>query len=185
MNRRAFTLIELLVVIAIIGLLSTIAVTSMNSARSKARDTKRIADIRQIVTAMQLYYQDNGKYPDASGTLGCNCGNWLPAACCLGQNDGATCWAGAGRGCTALTNALAPYMPNIPSDPEHIAGFYGGDGYLYLDTSISSWVTPGPALHWSYDQVSNSNNCLGGAFGQWTAGPPGRSRYWCALTLQP
>ena len=87
MSRRAFTLVELLVVISIIGLLSSIAVVSMTSARSKARDGKRQADIKQIITAMQLYYDTNGKYPDASGTLGCNCGTLALDACCLGDFD--------------------------------------------------------------------------------------------------
>ncbi|MEY4744976.1 MAG: hypothetical protein RL272_921, partial [Candidatus Parcubacteria bacterium] len=47
-NNKGFTLIELLVVIAIIGLLSTLAVVALNSARQKSRDSKRVADIKQI-----------------------------------------------------------------------------------------------------------------------------------------
>jgi len=64
MNRqKGFTLVELLVVIAIIGLLSTLAVVSLGSARSKARDARRISDIRQIQTALELYFASNGAYP--------------------------------------------------------------------------------------------------------------------------
>ena len=62
-KQKGFTLIELLVVIAIIGLLSTLAVVSLNSARQKARDAKRIADVKQIQTALELYYQDQNGYP--------------------------------------------------------------------------------------------------------------------------
>ena len=69
MKRGAFTLVELLVVISIIGLLSTIAIVSLTSARMKARDTKRIVDIRQISLAMQMYRQDNGNYPDPGALL--------------------------------------------------------------------------------------------------------------------
>lgn len=58
-----FTLIELLVVIAIISLLSSVVLASLNSARSKARDARRIADIRQIQTALELYYDSYGNYP--------------------------------------------------------------------------------------------------------------------------
>lgn len=62
--RSGFTLIELLVVIAIIGLLSTIAVVALNSARVKGRDAKRIADVRQMQTALALYANDAaGGYP--------------------------------------------------------------------------------------------------------------------------
>jgi general secretion pathway protein G len=64
-NKKGFTLIELLVVIAIIGLLSTLAIVALNSARQKSRDAKRVADIKQIQTALELYYNDNFGYPAA------------------------------------------------------------------------------------------------------------------------
>lgn len=56
-------MIELLVVIAVIGLLASVIMVSLNSARIKARDAKRIADFRQIHTAMELYYDKFGTYP--------------------------------------------------------------------------------------------------------------------------
>jgi prepilin-type N-terminal cleavage/methylation domain-containing protein len=62
-RQAGFTLIELLVVIAIIGLLSTIAVVALNSARLKSRDAKRVSDIKQIQTALELYYNDASNYP--------------------------------------------------------------------------------------------------------------------------
>jgi prepilin-type N-terminal cleavage/methylation domain-containing protein/uncharacterized protein (TIGR02145 family) len=62
-KKPAFTLIELLVVIAIIGILSTLAVVALQNARKSARDAKRIADVRQIQTALELYYNSAGQYP--------------------------------------------------------------------------------------------------------------------------
>jgi prepilin-type N-terminal cleavage/methylation domain-containing protein len=53
---RGFTLIELLVVMAIIGLLSTVVLASLTTARKKGRDTKRISDVKQLQIALELYY---------------------------------------------------------------------------------------------------------------------------------
>jgi prepilin-type N-terminal cleavage/methylation domain-containing protein len=68
-KQKGFTLVELLVVIAIIGLLSTLAVVSLNSARAKSRDAKRIADIKQIQTALEMYYNDNNAYPATASVV--------------------------------------------------------------------------------------------------------------------
>lgn len=62
-NSKGFTLIELLVVIAIIGLLASVVLLALNSARAKSRDAKRLADVRQVATALELYYNDNNAYP--------------------------------------------------------------------------------------------------------------------------
>ena len=62
-KEKGFTLLELLVVIGIIGLLASILVINLTSARRRARDTKRVADIRNIQTATEDYYGKNGKYP--------------------------------------------------------------------------------------------------------------------------
>ena len=103
MNKKGFTLIELLVVIAIIGLLSTLAVVALSSARLKARDSKRLSDLKQIQTALELYYTDNNAYPTEATavTLGAT------ADACIDE-DGivAACDAGG-----------ATYMGLIPADP--------------------------------------------------------------------
>ncbi len=70
-KNSGFTLIELLVVISIIGILSTLAVVSLNNARVKARDAKRVSDMRQVQTALELYASDKNGYPAADDlTLG-------------------------------------------------------------------------------------------------------------------
>ncbi len=102
MNKKGFTLIELLVVIAIIGLLSTLAVVALSTARTKARDAKRMSDLRQIQTSLELYFTDNNAYPikAASTTLGTG------SMGCLDSG-----------GFKALGGCTNPYMAQIPSDP--------------------------------------------------------------------
>jgi general secretion pathway protein G len=107
--RRGFTLIELLVVIAIIGVLSSVVLASLNSARAKARDAERLSDLHQLQTALELYYGDHGYYPKESA--------------------GANGKVGEGAGLDAM---LAPYLPKIPHDPMgpgNSSYYYYYDGY--------------------------------------------------------
>ena len=61
-SSRGFTLVELLVVIAIISILATLLLLQLGVARAKARDAKRIADVNQVRSALELYFDDNGSY---------------------------------------------------------------------------------------------------------------------------
>lgn len=71
--RRGFTLIELLVTIAIIGVLSSVVLVSLNTARYKANDAKRRGDLRSLQTALEIYYNGPGAYPSTGG-------NWYGVA---------------------------------------------------------------------------------------------------------
>lgn len=103
-KNKGFTLIELLVVIAIISLLSSIVMVSLNSARMKARDAQRVAILGQIRTAIELYFDDKGYYPQA------NCG-WD----CNGyRHSYDTSW-------DSLAADLAPYIKPLSKDPINTA----------------------------------------------------------------
>ncbi len=102
-----FTLIELLVVIAIIGILATIVLVSLDRGRQKARDTKRLGEIREIATAFGRYFSDNGAYPTAAPPTPPD--NTIP---------------------DTVKAALNPYML-VPDDPK------GADwGYRWLDNTL-------------------------------------------------
>lgn len=114
-NKKGFTLVELLVVIAIIGLLSTIAIVSLGSARAKARDTKRIADMKQVATALEQYFSDQGGYPSVTtaGTyivLGSTNAKMLVSTNTTAAGTATGSFGAAGSSGTV-------YMGNIPSYP--------------------------------------------------------------------
>jgi prepilin-type N-terminal cleavage/methylation domain-containing protein len=64
--QRGFTLIELMIVIVILGILMGTILPRLSGAQSRARDTAKIADLTNIAQALEVYYNDNGKYPDNS-----------------------------------------------------------------------------------------------------------------------
>jgi len=102
--RKGFTLIELLVVIAIIGILASVVMASLNSARTKAKDAARIAEVKQLKTALELYYLDNGHYP----VVGAD---------------------GSGYPISYLsTHLTSSYIPTVPNDPDLASGI----GWSYV-----------------------------------------------------
>ncbi len=98
-NTKGFTLIELLVVIAIIGILSSVVLVSLSTARAKSRDAKRISDLGQVEIALELYFDTYARYPTSSAA-GLQTFN-------------------AGTANTAHLGGLvaAGYIPKLPTDP--------------------------------------------------------------------
>jgi len=118
--RKGFTLIELLVVIAIIGILSTLAVVSLGGARERARDSKRLADIRNVQTALELYFTDNNEYPAVTSSTAAPCTSSTLEGCCLDSSA-------TGGGWLATCNA-ANRLITVPDDPRNTGD---NDNYVY------------------------------------------------------
>jgi prepilin-type N-terminal cleavage/methylation domain-containing protein len=129
-TKSGFTLIELLITVSIIGVLSglLLGVINVSGIRSKARDSERIADLKKIQAALELYLADNRRYPPSSASGGL----WIDVA----DND-------------ALTSAIVPnYINEFPEDPSYTGSNgdpcndleeyrynYASDGTFYILTA--------------------------------------------------
>lgn len=66
-NQKGFALTELMVTVSIIGVVGTLSAPKLNQALSSARDANRKMNIKQVQTALNLYYDDNLSYPKYQG----------------------------------------------------------------------------------------------------------------------
>lgn len=105
-DKKGFTLVELLIVMAIIGLLASIVLISLNIAKKKANDAKRLSDLKQIQIALEMYNDENGSYPN--------------------QNCSST-----DSGWNNLATDLQGYITELPTDPVNNSTYrywYDGGG---------------------------------------------------------
>lgn len=65
-SQRGFTLIEILIVVAIIAILASVVLVGLGPTQAQGRDARRISDLREVQTGLELYYNKNGVYPTAS-----------------------------------------------------------------------------------------------------------------------
>ncbi len=139
---RGFTLIELLVVIAIIGILSSVVLASLNTARTKGRDAARISNVKSLETAMELYYNDNNGYPTSNGS-----------------SNGDVLLSDA-----TLVGKLVPkYIPSMPA-------ILVADGDHYYANGATSGVQPNGYDMLIYIEATNSRcraGTLPGNTGDW------------------
>ncbi|MCF7907247.1 type II secretion system protein GspG, partial [Patescibacteria group bacterium] len=130
-----------LVVVAIMGMLAALAVVALNNARARARDARRVSDVKQIQTALELYYLDNNDYPATPAS------SIVTDLCLSATNDfNATC-------------SGTVYMAQVPENPkpydDHAECTAAYADYLYTRNDSNSY-------HLSY--------CVGADIGQIGAG---------------
>lgn len=153
-KRQGFTLIELLVVISIISLLSSIVLTSVNSARGKARDARRRTDLKQLQTALEFYFDTNGSYPNTTGWYG---GGGYHNQTFI-QSSGPNGW---------IPNLAPTYIPVLPTDPKYLGtdtGYYynsNGTDYKLLNFQTVESVCPVPISDSMYDPARNPSTAWG------------------------
>lgn len=152
-NRAGFTLIEILVVVAIIALLSSVIIMSVMSARQKSRDVKRLSDMTQMNTGLELFFAAYKGYPTSTNGIPQNLTPYvikLPAAptpedgACVGLTHN-------GDGCTAADS-------NCTGVPQN--------QYYYVPLGISYSVS-GQTVYPDYAYYF----CLGDKTGNFLAGP--------------
>lgn len=149
--KRGFTLIELMIVIVILGVLIAAGLGSFVSSQKKGRDNRRKSDLRNISGALELYYNDYGKYPgdDGVGHI-VGCGTSGTTVCPLTCSNGTQWAAGGTDGCQTT------YMIIIPTDPT------AGQKYFYrYSSSGGTGYQLYAALENTFDSAYNASGYSG------------------------
>lgn len=107
-KKNGFTLIELLVVLFIISLLASLVIVNVSQARKSSRDAKRVANLKSIQTALEMYYEKYKAYPYTTTT---------PPVKTCNPNGGAIT---AGDACLGGNAAFKPFFGNgiVPTEPK-------------------------------------------------------------------
>lgn len=136
-NSKGFTLIELLVVVAIIGVLATIALTSLFQARVKTLDTQRFTEVISMQKALELYYLDNGEYPQG----------YIGSASAYNCQNANSRWV-------SLATELSDYISLPMSDnPWPVCIWYYTNSYPHCDAVVD----PGYTIFFGTDSAVFSN----------------------------
>ena len=169
-SRKGFTLIELLVVISIIGLLSSVVLVSLNSARTKARDANKLQTARSIATALELYRSKNGVYPheytnagtDLAGMVSADLTGIMPALPSTLFPTGSAFYVSDGTG--SSYELLYPYQASASSKNVSCStgdySTYNGNGVSpagCFGNNVTAPLWTPPSQTWSLAAVSGNS----------------------------
>lgn len=141
---RGFTLVELLVVMSIIGILATLITGGFQSAQMRGRDAQRKSDLKQLTSALELFYSDYSKYPGSLSNSIAGC-PYDPAV----GNGTACSWGSA-----EFTDGKTVYFKEVPADPGK------NQTYYYRVLSSNQKFQLFARLENSQDQDCINNNCV-------------------------
>ena len=122
-NERGFTLIELLIVVVIIGILAAIAIPKFNNTKGKANAAALKSDLRNLATAQEAYFYDNGTYSSAIASLAFRTSPGVVLTIPVATGSG---WQALATHPASFPLTCAIYLGNVaPLPPATVEGLIG------------------------------------------------------------
>lgn len=179
MNRlrtaKGFTLSELLITIAIIGILSSVVVSAVTTAKNNSYDAARITNLTLVQVALEQYYADHDQYPPSKPGV---TGVWAD-----GGWRGQCSYAGSLSTDQIIPGLIPNYLPSMPIDPQMNATtnkccyLYNSDGvnykFLSHDCPTSNYNARPSFIDPGRDGGSNSSIVDGSSPWAWSVYTPG------------
>lgn len=131
-SNKGFTMIELIVVIALMGILATIGFSAYSTSMQAGRDNRRKLDLKNIASALQMYYADHGIYPKPVSSAYDTIQNIMPT--------------------------ISPYMKQVPDDPKFVYNTTTKKGYVYRPLSDGQCYCMAATVERNVAAEDQSNN---------------------------